>query len=157
MRRSIVASGLASAVFLLEIAAGTAAAAPSLEEGFADPPQNCRPETWWWFGDCASAPDAAIVRDLEGMKTVGLSAFHIYGGDVQRPGWLPKAKLALKEAHRLGLNAYLMIGSSGCGHPDTPLRFAPRDIVFASCAATRSSDGTIRARLSKKEIGRAHV
>ena len=48
-------------------------AAPSLEEGFADPPASCRPETWWWFGDCVSAPDAAITRDLEGMKKVGLS------------------------------------------------------------------------------------
>ena len=122
----------------------------SLEEGFANPPKSCRPETWWWFGDCASAPDAAITRDLEGMKKVGLSAFHIYGGNVQKPGWLPKAKFALKEAHRLGLEAYLMIGAAGCGHPDTPLQFAPKDIVFASCAAERSSDGAIRVKLPKK-------
>ncbi len=150
MSRSVVASGLASAVLLLEFAAGVAFAAPSLEEGFADPPASCRPETWWWFGECASAPQAAITRDLEGMKAVGLSAFHIYGGDVQRPGWLPKAKFALKEAHRLGLDAYLMIGSSGCGHADTPLRFASRDLVFASCVAERAKDGTLRAKLSKK-------
>ena len=141
--------------FLLAVAAMPATATVergslSLEEGFANPPRSCRPETWWWFGDCAAAPEAAITRDLEGMKKVGLSAFHIYGGNVQKPGWLPKAKFALKEANRLGLDAYLMIGTAGCGHPDTPLRFATKDIVFSISTAERAKDGSIRAKLPKK-------
>ena len=36
----------------------------SLEQGFADPPKANRPQVWWWFD--ATAPDAAITRDLEG-------------------------------------------------------------------------------------------
>ena len=126
------------------------AAMPSLEEGFAHPPRDCRPEVWWWFGDSAAAPEAAVARDLEAMRAVGLSAFHIYGGDVTCPGWLPKAKFALREAHRLGLDAYLMIGSAGCGHPATPHRFAPKDLVFATAEATRSAAGEIREVLPKK-------
>ena len=136
--------------FALAAAAMCAASAPTLEDGFASPPRSCRPEVWWWFGDCPSAPDAAIVRDLEAMKSVGLSAFHIYGGDVTKPGWLPKAKLALREAHRLGLDAYLMIGAAGCGHPDTPHRFAPKDVAFTLTNVAHSVAGTLCVRLPKK-------
>ena len=39
-------------------------AALPLEQGFADPPKANRPQVWWWFD--ATAPDAAITRDLEG-------------------------------------------------------------------------------------------
>ena len=130
--------------------AGGVVATPSLEEGFANPPKSCRPETWWWFGDCATAPDAAITRDLEGMKAVGLSGFHIYGGSAERQGWIPKARYALREAARLGLDAYLMIGSSGCGSPDLPLRYATKDIVFAQFSASRDGDGAIKGILPAK-------
>ena len=71
-----------------------------LEQGFLDPPKTNRPQVWWWFD--ATAPDAAITRDLEGLKRVGISGFHIYGGSVTEKGWLPRAKWALHEANRLG-------------------------------------------------------
>ncbi|MBQ6338909.1 MAG: hypothetical protein IJI36_07180 [Kiritimatiellae bacterium] len=85
----------------------------SLEQGFADPPKANRPQVWWWFD--ATAPDAAITRDLEGLKRVGISGFHIYGGSVTGKGWLSRAKWTLHEANRLGLDGIVMIGAAGCG------------------------------------------
>ena len=105
-----------------------ACAALSLEQGFADPPKANRPQVWWWFD--ATAPDAAITRDLEGLKRVGISGFHIYGGSVTGKGWLPRAKWALHEANRLGLDGIVMIGAAGCGHRETDPRHAQKDLVF---------------------------
>ena len=105
-----------------------AGAAPTLEEGFLDPPKANRPQVWWWFDP--TAPDAAITRDLEGLKRVGVSGFHIYGGSVTGKGWLPKAKWALHEANRLGLDGVIMIGAAGCGHRETDPRHAQKDLVF---------------------------
>ena len=109
-------------------ASHVAFAALSLEQGFADPPKANRPQVWWWFD--ATAPDAAITRDLEGLKRVGISGFHIYGGSVTGKGWLPRAKWALHEANRLGLDGIVMIGAAGCGHAQTDPRHAQKDLVF---------------------------
>ena len=112
---------------LLVVGVLTLLAVPSesLEQGFADPPKVNRPQVWWWFD--ATAPDAAITRDLEGLKRVGISGFHIYGGSVTGKGWLPRAKWALHEANRLGLDGIVMIGAAGCGHAQTDPRHAYRD------------------------------
>ena len=115
---------------LLVVSALTLLALPSesLERGFADPPKANRPQVWWWFD--AMAPDAAITRDLEGLKRVGVSGFHIYGGSVTGKGWLPRVKWALHEANRLGLDGIVMIGAAGCGHRETDPRHAQKDLVF---------------------------
>lgn len=106
-------------------------AMPSLEEGFADPPKANRPQVYWWFWWFdATAPDAAITRDLEGLKRVGISGFHIFGGSVTGKGWLPRAKWALHEANRLGLDGIVVIGAAGCGHAQTDPRHAQKDLVF---------------------------
>ena len=115
----------ASVMFASHVAFATL----SLEQGFADPPKANRPQVWWWFD--ATAPDAAITRDLEGLKRVGISGFHIYGGSVTGKGWLPRAKWALHEANRLGLEGIVMIGAAGCGHRETDPRHAQKDLVFA--------------------------
>ena len=60
-------------------------------------------------------PDAAITRDMEGVKRVGISGFFIYGGIVTGKGWLSRAKWTLHEANRLGLDGIVMIGAAGCG------------------------------------------
>ena len=129
---------------LLVVSALTLLALPSesLERGFADPPKANRPQVWWWFD--ATAPDAAITRDLEGLKRVGISEFHIYGGSVTGKGWLPRAKWALHEANRLGLDGVVMIGAAGCGHRETDPRHAQKDLVFSEarmdvCGASRAA------------------
>ena len=127
-------------------ASRVAFAALSLEQGFADPPKANRPQVWWWFD--ATAPDAAVTRDLEGLKRVGVSGFHIYGGSVTGKGWLPRAKWALHEANRLGLDGIVMIGSAGCGHRETDPRHAQKDLVFTSA---RYASGET-AHLPKKGV-----
>lgn len=100
----------------------------SLERGFADPPKSNHPQVWWWFNPSAS--DEAVTRDLEGLKRVGVSGFHIYGGSATSEAWKKKAKWALHEAHRLDLDGVVMIGAAGCGHRETDPRHAQKDLVF---------------------------
>ena len=138
-------------VFLdaVEIVREPDAGDPSLADGFGNPPRGCRPEVWWWTEGLKSAPEAAIVRDLEAMRKAGLSAFHLYGGSATDANWRRNAVFALGEATRLGLDAYLMVGAAGCGHPDTPLGFAPKDLVFTT-ATCRTTNGVLSVRLPRK-------
>ena len=133
-------------------ASHVAFAALSLEQGFADPPKANRPQVWWWFD--ATAPDAAITRDLEGLKRVGISGFHIYGGSVTGKGWLPRAKWALHEANRLGLDGIVMIGAAGCGHRETDPRHAQKDLVFTEARMERCNGRDVRCSvvLPKKGV-----
>lgn len=123
--------------------AGTAA--PSLEAGFQDPPKANRPQVWWWFE--AGAPREAITRDLEGLARVGVSGFHVYGGDPATALWVEKVKWALHEAARLGLDGVVCIGAAGCGHWKTDPRLAQKDVTFTKVSAI--GGGTLRARLPK--------
>ncbi|MGN0847057.1 MAG: glycosyl hydrolase [Kiritimatiellia bacterium] len=123
-------------------------ARPTLEEGFLAPPRENRPQVWWWFTE--EAPDAAVTRDLEGLARVGVGGFHIYGGDPTRPQWIAKAKWALHEASRLGLEGVVCIGNAGCGHHQTDPRHAQKDVVFTTATAT--GGGTVRVRLPKKGV-----
>ncbi len=130
-------------------ALGVAAAwgAPSLDEGFAAPPRENRPQVWWWFD--AGASDAAVTRDLEALARVGVSGFHIYGGSASSPQWVKKVKWALHEAARLDLDVVVCIGVAGCGHPATEPRFAQKDVTFTKVAATAPAGGGVTARLPK--------
>ena len=60
-------------------------------------------------------PDAAITRDMEGVKRVGISGFFIYGGSVTGKVWFSRAMWALHEANRLGLDGIVMIVATGYG------------------------------------------
>ena len=115
---------------------------------FDNPPPANRPVVWWWFNP--NAPDAAVTRDLEGLARVGISGFHIYGGFATNPKWKAKAKWALHEAHRLGLEAVACIGNAGCGHPETDPRHAQKDVVFTKAVA--QGGGTIRVDLPRKGV-----
>ena len=121
------------------------AAAPSLEAGFQNPPKANRPQVWWWFE--AGAPREAITRDLEGLARVGVSGFHVYGGDPATALWVEKVKWALHEAARLGLDGVVCIGAAGCGHWKTDPRLAQKDVTFTKVSAI--GGGTLRARLPK--------
>jgi len=104
----------------------------TLEEGFVNPPHEVRPQVWWWFSTYSQASDACITRDLEGMKAVGLSGFHIYGGSADAsPQWRTKVRWALHEASRLGLDAVVCIGSAGCESKHTQPEFAQKELTFS--------------------------
>ena len=120
----------------------------ALYDGFLDPPKEARPQVWWWFDQ--GAPPEAITRDLEGLARVGVSGFHVYGGDPASSAWIQRVKWALHEANRLGLDGVIMIGAAGCGHPKTDPRFAQKDLVFS--AQTAKGGGTIRVTLPKASV-----
>ena len=147
-------------MYVADLEVGGAEGAPELRLGselttcrvardaFDNPPAANRPVVWWWFNP--NAPDAAVTRDLEGLARVGISGFHIYGGYVTNPKWQAKTKWALHEAHRLGLEGVVCIGTAGCGHPATDPRHAQKDVVFAKAVAQGGAE--IRVKLPKKGV-----
>ena len=99
-------------VFSLGVA-GMACGADALAEGFADPPAESRPRTWWhWMDNNISR--AGITKDLEAMKRAGLGGATILDiaefrhdkGAVKSlsPEWYGMVNWAGREADRLGLS-----------------------------------------------------
>ena len=131
------------------VCAAVAAHGTTLEEGFAVPPHDVRPQVWWWFSTFQEASEACITRDLEAMKAVGLAGFHIYGGSADAGlAWRTKVRWALREADRLGLDAVVCIGSAGCESKHTRPEFAQKELVFSS--ARVQGPGRVEALLPKK-------
>lgn len=91
------------------------AGAQSLEEGFAAPPHDAKPQTWWhWMNGNVSKE--GITADLEAMAEVGLGGAQIFdagcgipAGPVafNSPEWFDAVAHAAKEARRLGLELCL--------------------------------------------------
>jgi len=122
--------GLLTAVALVV----AAAEGGSLEEGFVEPPQSARPQTWWhWMNGNVSM--AGITADLEAMAEIGLGGASLFDigsdgckipeGDVKfnSPEWFDAVKYAASEARRLGLELCLpnCSGWSSSGGPwNTP-------------------------------------
>jgi hypothetical protein len=114
------------AVSLLVLAAPMAFADP-LEEGFNNPPDSAKPQTWWhWMN--GNITKTGITADLEAMKQIGLGGATIVNvdegiphGPVQfnSPEWEDDFKFAVQEANRLGLNLCLenCAGWSSSGEP----------------------------------------
>ena len=101
---------LGSAMFGLTCAA-LAAPTDSLENGFRNPPDAAKPQTWWhWMN--GNITKAGITADLEAMQQIGLGGATIVNvdcgiprGDVpfMSPEWRADFKFAVQEANRLGL------------------------------------------------------
>ena len=105
-------------LFCLVAAEGTVA--DDLAAGFANPPREARPHTWWhWMNGNISKE--GITADLEAMKEIGLGGAQLFdiGYGIPRgkvnfasPEWFDCAKHAASEAKRLGL-ALVMNTASG--------------------------------------------
>jgi hypothetical protein len=90
------------------------AAADPLAEGFANPPEQARPRTWWHWTRSNITKDG-ITKDLEWMKRAGLGGFmlaDVNSGAGQEtepqikfgtPEWYDAVRHAAAEADRLGL------------------------------------------------------
>lgn len=104
---------------------------------FADPPPETRPECWWWFPH--SMTERGMTHDLEAMKRVGLTGFYFYGGDRSTPAGVEQCRYALREAHRLGLTAGIVIGSAGCSSPYTKDDHLRKELVF-NCDDAEAGD-----------------
>src|SRR5208283_6058841 len=61
-----------------------AASADSLENGFRNPPESAKPQTWWhWMN--GNITKAGLTADLEAMKQIGLGGATIVNVDCGIP------------------------------------------------------------------------
>ena len=132
MKRLMGLRMLCSIVLFLAIA-GWGYGNDSLQQGFLNPPEAARAQTWWhWMGGMVSR--VGITADLEAMKRAGLSGAWVFEIDafqltdaenpfvvpkpsqfpkikVMSPEWRELLKFATREADRLGLK----LGIHNCG------------------------------------------
>ena len=105
--------------------------ADSIEDGFRNPPDSARPQTWWhWMN--GNVTKEGIAADLEAMKRVGLGGAQIFNVDCDippgpvkflSPEWQAMMLHAASEANRLGLELCMhnCAGWSSSGGPwNTP-------------------------------------
>jgi len=129
-RAPAITSGIAAAVTGMLLLA-TSARADSVEDGFRNPPDSARPQTWWhWMN--GNVTKEGITADLEAMKRVGISGATIVNVDCGIPAgpvkflspeWRELVLHAAREADRLGLDLCLenCAGWSSSGGPwNTP-------------------------------------
>ena len=110
---------IVSLLFLFFVGDAAAQSTSSDRQGFA----SAKPHVWWFLDDMherdakPELPEAAITRDLEGLAAQGVGGFYVYsyGGMADPdPAWRAKMCFAFGEAHRLGLEGGLVLGSGGC-------------------------------------------
>ncbi len=102
-------------IYLISISvSGLARDYSELKQNFTNPPDDAKPRTWWHWTQ-GNITKAGITKDLEWMKRVGISGFHLadvnYGNgqqidkkiDFASPEWYDAVKHTAEEAERLGL------------------------------------------------------
>jgi hypothetical protein len=99
---------------ILFLVSSTSISGQNLESGFANPPQNAKPLTWWHWTN-SNITKEGITKDLEWMKRSGIGGFQLAdvasgsGQTVEKkllfgtPEWLDAVRHAASEADRLGL------------------------------------------------------
>ena len=108
-------------------AAACAAAAPSLEGGFHDPPASAKPQVWYHVMN-GNATKAGVTRDFEAIAAAGLGGVTLFDAGCfvppgplafNSPEWFDFVKHAASEARRLGLSLCLpnCSGWSSSGGP----------------------------------------
>ncbi|HVT80570.1 MAG TPA: glycosyl hydrolase, partial [Phycisphaerae bacterium] len=120
LRKSAFRFGIAALLTLSALAA--AQSQPSLEQGFAAPPDAAKPRVWWhWTG--GNVTKEGITKDLEWMKAVGIGgaqAADIGQGGGQTidnpitffsPAWFDDIKFAASESERLNLEMTIFSSS----------------------------------------------
>ena len=124
----VSAIAAAAAAMMLQT---TSAQAGSLEDGFRQPPDSARPQTWWhWMN--GNITKEGITADLEAMQRVGIGGAQIFNVDCGIPAgpvkflspeWRELMQHAAQEADRLGLELCVHNGagwSSSGGPWNTP-------------------------------------
>ena len=101
------------AATFLAVCAGLTFGADDLEEGFLNPPDSARPQTWWHWAD-GNISKEGITAELEAMKRIGLGGAHMFTVGhypavpnpkvpCLSPKWHEMVRFALHECDRLGL------------------------------------------------------
>lgn len=136
----------AALLFVLLATAGTALAADPLSAGFAAPPPEARPRTFWhWMNGNVTAD--GITRDLEAMQRVGVGGVIIFDGSTYlpagpagylQPHWRSLMTHAIQEGNRLGLDVGLhnAPGWSSSGGPWVRPEQAMQQLVWTETTVT---------------------
>jgi hypothetical protein len=118
--------------------------ADQLSDGFANPPDDAKPRTWWhWTG--GNVTKEGITKDLEWMKRVGIGGFQLcdvtFGsGQTVEPKltfmtepWLDAVRHSAAEADRLGLemSIFSSAGWSETGGPWVKPEEAMKKLVWS--------------------------
>ena len=103
-------------------------AGDGLEQGFAEPPDSAKAQTWWhWMDGQVSLP--GITAELEAIRAMGLGGVHLFMAGkgptptnetpCLSPKWKEAVRHAVSECERLGLalTAQNCAGWSGAGGP----------------------------------------
>lgn len=122
-----------------------------LEQGFANPPADARPQTWWhWMN--GNVTREGITADLEAMARIGIGGAQIFNAaqhdDLLRhteppgpiktlsPEWMALTQHAIREAERLGLELAIhnCPGWSESGGPWVPVDQSMQKVVWSETA-----------------------
>ena len=129
---------------LCAVGAGQTLASPSLEDGFAHPPAEARPRTWWhWMNGNVTAD--GVVKDLDWMARVGLGGVQNFDANlatpqvVERrlaymtPEWKQVFRTAVDHAESLGLEFAIASspGWSETGGPWVPPEDGLKKLVWS--------------------------
>ncbi len=121
--------------------------ADDLESGFANPPLQARSRAFWWWLN-ANVNQAAITKDLEWMKQIGMGGALIMDCDnsagpvpagpmFSSPPWRDLFDFAVKESSRLGLKLTLTPQSgANLGGPYVKPEQATKHITWSECRIT---------------------
>lgn len=134
---------------------------PTLEEGFADPPTEARPQVWWHWMDGNVTKDG-ILKDLEWMHRSGIGGVHCFEAGVSMapvvenrlvymtPEWKDAFRYAMRVADSLGLETTIAScpGWSNTGGPWVKPEDAMKKLVWSSI---RTKGGCVRAKLPEPE------
>lgn len=120
------------------------AQADILAAGFADPPSEARPRTWWhWMN--GNITQEGIARDLAWFDRIGLGGFQNFDASLgtpqivderlvyMTPGWKDAFRFAASEAARLDLEMAIAAspGWSETGGPWVPAEDAMKKLVWS--------------------------
>ena len=133
------------AAFAALSAAGAAhSAAPSLEEGFLNPPNSAKPHTWYHMMN-GNVTKEGITCDFEALAKAGIGGVQMFdagcdippgGLDFNSPEWFDMFKHAASEARRLGLEICIpnCSGWSSSGGPWNMPSNGMKRLVFTETA-----------------------
>ncbi len=145
-----------------------AAAAPTLEEGWQNPPNEARLRAYWWWLN-GNVTKAAITHDLEQMKAKGFGGALIcdangasqdgndtvpHGPTFFSPEWRELYKHTLREADRLGLEMSLNIQSGwNLGGPFVTAEDAGKKYVWSELRIAAGTNDVFKLPLPKARDG----
>lgn len=131
------------------------AASGDMDAVFAEPPASALPHTYWMWMN-GNVTKEGITLDLEAMRRGGIGGFFIYNNALGIPrgpieyaseAWYDMVHHAVKEAHRLGLQAYMhnAPGYSGTGGPWIAPEFSMQELVWTETRI--DAGGPVRVQL----------